>query len=212
MGWSRWPESTVASHCYNTRNADSISAIWRWKTGCQRCNMWRNHMWADESWSQQTAFPPTERLRLTSLHSFVSFISIHVHAHSAAAAAAAVRTLTEAESAAIPSKQLPLPLNYSSRLLLLMERQWRQPGHSTPHKHLFMSYWMEGNWQAFLKKWHEKRWSHLIHPLHFFHIWKVDLWGTQWSNVRRHDDAKWPFGPSVFGADIDRAGDSADSD
>lgn len=148
QGWSRRPEATVASHRYNFINADSISAIRKLKTGSQECDIWRNHMWADESLSQQ---PSHVQSSCCWLHCILlspegRFISIHVHALSAAAAAA--RTLTEAERAAIPSEQLPLPLNYSSRLLVLMERQWREPGHSAPQKHIFMSYSMWGNWQA----------------------------------------------------------------
>lgn len=41
----------------------------------------------------------------------------------------------------------------------------------------------------------DRKTKYLIQPLHFFHIWKVDLWtsniGQAWAQIQ-HSSAKWP--------------------
>ena len=41
----------------------------------------------------------------------------------------------------------------------------------------------------------DRKTTYLIQPLHFFHIWKVDLWtsniGQAWAQIQ-HSSAKWP--------------------
>lgn len=111
-----------------------------------KCDIWRNQMWADESWSQQTAFPCSELVLLTSLHSSVSrraFISIHIHAHS-------VLLRGYWRRRRVPRYQS------SSPCLLITALDywcwWRGSDMSqvtqTPHKHLSMFCYTWGNWQA----------------------------------------------------------------
>lgn len=128
QGWSRQPAVTGASHSWNTIKADSISMMCRWKAGGQ---MWRLRNSDVGWWELEPADGfPTFRARAVSCMTFFCLQKGGLLAFTSMLTLGCWADTDRDRECRDTIWEAPPPLNYSSRLLVLMERQGQEPGHS----------------------------------------------------------------------------------